>query len=150
MREFLCSALIVQRASDGRKLSYTIQSSPSKAVMSTQHYFAFKKSVGGLPHHRRRFAYRVNVYSKRECFIVAQYDTRPHESLGRVLMVRNGGRFYEVGIELFRRIAISLRDKKDRRGSHELTIHDGVAVGRYLLNRVVVVENGKVTEVKES
>src|SRR6476659_9623156 len=88
MREYMGSALIVCRAHDGRKLSWTEQTTREQADEAVKTYKRFKAHVANYPSHRRRFAYRVNVYRRGECGLVAAYSFDPHPSLGRVLKVR--------------------------------------------------------------
>jgi hypothetical protein len=100
-----------------------------------------------------RIAYRVNVYGKRETGVVTAYNFDDRPKQGKVLRATVRGndgisRGFYVSRGLFRDIALLAR--RDKRGPDEFNLEDGQRVGRYLLDKTVVIEAATVTEVKES
>ena len=102
---------------------------------------------------------RIRVNSNTRCMKVTQYSFEPHESLGKVMRVIGWIDGYPVGLRLpldmFRDLALHMRDrwrkenpgKRKRFHPHEFNYEDGLRVGRYLLDKWVLVEGEEIKEV---
>lgn len=151
MRHFLGS-VVVQVRPLSQRYSWTSHATTEEAARQARRVRNRNIAINHDPMRGARFCYRVNVYARPRTGIVVAYSFDPHESLGHVLRVRlRETGFYEVPVDMFRRLAIMLRDKQDRRSSTDFNFKDGQRVGRWLLDRRVTVDGVKyVMEVNES
>lgn len=94
--------------------------------------------------------YKVNVYDKPARFgRVIAFEFENSESQGKVLTVRiKGLGVYQVAESLFINLASTLREIKDRHKQGWNT-QDGIRVGRYLLDKTVMVDDNYVVEIEQ-
>jgi hypothetical protein len=148
MREFLGAAVVQVKPLSG-KMSWTTHETKEKADNQADRNHRYNTlECGRNPMKGARFCYRVNVYSKRDVRQVVRWEIRVDPLLGQVLVVTlkpMAGAM--VSQNLFRRIAQAKREVGDY---GEFCPKDGVRVGRYLLDKFVIIKDGEVTEVIES